>query len=240
MISNELLNDKNISLKAKGVYAFMYSKPDDFNFTIKSMSKLLLEGQRAIMMALQELKDNGWISYSKNTDGSGIYHLTDEPNIDFSNKEIPKHQNPNIENSNLTKQQSFNNKELTNNTNCNNTHDVKSDLFSNSEITVIPISIEILKYLNKVKPSKIPFEFSKTNLTHIEARIKEKFKEDDFKKVIDHKVLEWKDNPKMKKYIRPETLFGDKFNGYLVEAHETKSDGSGNFQFNPTSKAELL
>lgn len=121
-----------------------------------------------------------------------------------------------------------------------NKDNLKSDLFSDSEITVIPISVEILKYLNKVKPSKIPFEFSKINLTHIEARIKEKFKEDDFKKVIDHKVSEWKDDQKMKKYIRPSTLFGDKFNGYLVEAHETKSDGSGNFQFNPTSKAELL
>jgi uncharacterized phage protein (TIGR02220 family) len=132
-----------------------------------------------------------------------------------------------------------------NNTNSNNeitnkNHDVKSDLFSNSDISVIPISVDILKYLNKIKPSKIPFEFNKVNLSFIEARIKEKFKEDDFKKVIDHKVSEWKDNPKMKKYIRPATLFGDKFNGYLVEAHETKSDGSGNFQFNPTSKAELL
>jgi uncharacterized phage protein (TIGR02220 family) len=112
------------------------------------------------------------------------------------------------------------------------------DLFHSQ--TVPLLSKDVLKMLNENKPSKIPFEPTKANLSAIEARIKEKFKLDDFKKVIDHKVSEWRDDPKMKKYIRPATLFGDKFNGYLVEAHETKSDGSGNFQFNPTSKAELL
>lgn len=112
------------------------------------------------------------------------------------------------------------------------------DLFHSQ--TVPLLSKDVLKMLNENKPSKIPFEPTKANLSAIEARIKEKFKLDDFKKVIDHKVSEWRDDPKMKKYIRPETLFGSKFNGYLVEAHETKSDGSGNFQFNPTSKAELL
>lgn len=113
-----------------------------------------------------------------------------------------------------------------------------TDLFQHQ--TVPLLSKDVLKMLNEKKPSKIPFEPTKSNLSAIESRIKEKFKLEDFKKVIDHKVDEWKDDPKMKKYIRPETLFGSKFNGYLVQAHETKSDGSGNFQFNPTSKAELL
>lgn len=122
MISNALLNDKAISLKAKGVYAFMYSKPDDFNFTIKSMSKMLLEGQRAIMMALQELKDAGWVMYIKNPDGTGEYHLSDEPKLDFSNQAIdPNCCNPNLDNSSLLKQQCINNKELNNNTDVSNT-----------------------------------------------------------------------------------------------------------------------
>jgi uncharacterized phage protein (TIGR02220 family) len=121
----------------------------------------------------------------------------------------------------------------------NNKNDNKIfDLFESDPIPVL--SKDVLNLLNKRKPSKIPFEATKTNLSAIESRIKEKFKIEDFSKVIDHKIKEWKDDPKMKKYIRPETLFGSKFNGYLVEAHETKSDGSGNFEFKPTSKAELL
>ena len=80
-ISNDLLNDKNISLTAKGVYCFMYSKPDNFNFTIKSLSGLLKEGERAIMNALKELKTYGWIEYKKRSSGAGEYFLN--KNQDF-------------------------------------------------------------------------------------------------------------------------------------------------------------
>ena len=38
---------------------------------------------------------------------------------------------------------------------------------------------------------------------------------DDFKTVIDKKCAEWLGNPKMEQYLRPETLFGTKFESYL-------------------------
>ena len=38
---------------------------------------------------------------------------------------------------------------------------------------------------------------------------------DDMKSVIDKKVSEWKDSDKMRGYIRPSTLFGDKFEEYV-------------------------
>ena len=38
---------------------------------------------------------------------------------------------------------------------------------------------------------------------------------DDFKKVIDNKINDWKNNNDMQKYLRPETLFGNKFESYL-------------------------
>lgn len=81
-ISNDLLNDSSISLTAKGIYSFMFSKPDNWNFTIKSMSKQLKEGQRAIGNALKELKDNGWVIYTKYTNGTGRYDILIEPLLD--------------------------------------------------------------------------------------------------------------------------------------------------------------
>ena len=51
----------------------------------------------------------------------------------------------------------------------------------------------------------------------INARLKEGFNYDDFKKVINNKTCEWKDNAKMSRYLRPETLFGTKFESYLNE-----------------------
>ena len=41
---------------------------------------------------------------------------------------------------------------------------------------------------------------------------------DDFKQVIDIKSIQWINDSKMKSYLRPETLFGTKFEGYLNES----------------------
>ena len=50
----------------------------------------------------------------------------------------------------------------------------------------------------------------------IEKHIKEGYKKEDFISVIDKKYKEWKDTER-EKYVRPETLFGDKFDVYLKE-----------------------
>ena len=59
----------------------------------------------------------------------------------------------------------------------------------------------------------------------IKARLNEGFTEDDFKYVIKVKSEEWKQDEKMCKYLRPETLFGTKFEGYLNQnVKEEKED----------------
>lgn len=49
----------------------------------------------------------------------------------------------------------------------------------------------------------------------IKARLKEGFTVDEIKLVIDKKCTEWLNNPSMREYLRPATLFGNKFEGYL-------------------------
>ena len=50
---------------------------------------------------------------------------------------------------------------------------------------------------------------------HINARITDGYTLDDFKRVIVYKAQQWGNDAKMKEYLRPETLFGTKFEGYL-------------------------
>lgn len=104
-VPNALLNDARISLSAKGVYAFMRSKPANWNFTLRSMAKQLKEGETAISSALKDLKDYGWVLYIKHSDGRGEYILEwDEPKqenpvkADTPEIEHPKQENPNQEN----------------------------------------------------------------------------------------------------------------------------------------------
>lgn len=49
----------------------------------------------------------------------------------------------------------------------------------------------------------------------IKARLKEGFTVDEIKLVIDKKCADWLNNPAMVGYLRPETLFGNKFESYL-------------------------
>ena len=52
----------------------------------------------------------------------------------------------------------------------------------------------------------------------ISARFSEGFNREDFFTVIRFKISDWGTSSKMRGYIRPETLFGSKFEGYLNQA----------------------
>jgi len=76
--------------------------------------------------------------------------------------------------------------------------------------------VDIVSYLNSESSSKYKVSSSKTK-DLIKARWNDGFRLDDFKTVIDKKVASWSNNPDMVKFLRPETLFGNKFEGYLNE-----------------------
>ena len=80
---------------------------------------------------------------------------------------------------------------------------------------------DVIDYLNQ-QTGKHYKSTTKKNQTVIRARTDEGFTLDDFKQVINNKVTEWKGTD-MEKYLRPETLFGTKFEGYLNQ--ETQPSG---------------
>ena len=79
----------------------------------------------------------------------------------------------------------------------------------------------IVEHLNAVAGVHFKPDTPKT-VSLIRARLKEGFTVDDFKTVIDKKAAHWARDGDMQRYLRPETLFGTKFEGYLNE-HERLS-----------------
>lgn len=71
----------------------------------------------------------------------------------------------------------------------------------------------IINYLNEKTDSNYR-STTRTTKSKIQARLNEGFTIDDFKKVIDKKYEEWVDTD-FEKFLRPETLFGTKFESYL-------------------------
>ncbi|ARK28760.1 phage replisome organizer N-terminal domain-containing protein [Halalkalibacter krulwichiae] len=92
--------------------------------------------------------------------------------------------------------------------------DIEEDLDKNKkENKDIPF-VEIVNYLNDTASKNYRYSTKKTK-DLIKARWNEGFTLNDFKRVIDIKCKEWLNNPEMNNYLRPETLFGTKFEGYL-------------------------
>jgi len=77
----------------------------------------------------------------------------------------------------------------------------------------------IVDFLNEKAGTHYKHSTEKTKKL-IRARMNEGFTLDDFKTVIEYKVKEWR-GTKFEPYIRPETLFGTKFEGYLNNASKT-------------------
>ena len=81
--------------------------------------------------------------------------------------------------------------------------------------TDIEIIKEVIDYLNEQLGSSYRYTTRKTQ-DLIKARLNEGFELNDFKTVIFKKVKEWKGS-EWEKYLRPETLFSNKFESYLQQ-----------------------
>jgi uncharacterized phage protein (TIGR02220 family) len=87
----------------------------------------------------------------------------------------------------------------------------------------------IVEYLNEKAGTRYKYT-SKATQDKIKARCNEGFTIDDFKTVIDKKCIEWLETD-MQKFLRPETLFGTKFESYLNQKGSVKNEfGSNNKQ----------
>lgn len=93
---------------------------------------------------------------------------------------------------------------------------------SNNKKEKIPYD-EIIGYLNTMACTRYKSTTPKTRAL-IKARWEEGFKEIDFVTVIKKKCDSWLGTD-MEKYLRPETLFGTKFEGYLNERDDFKKGG---------------
>ena len=200
VVDNGYLRDTRLTLKAKGIMTTLLSLPDDWVFTEPWLVSQSNDGITAVRSALSELESFGYLIRTRERDengrmGDSIYDIYEDPNS----------QNPNLENLNLE------NRTLLNTNYIDNSN--KELLSTNNTNTVVR---EVIAYLNE-KAGKNFKASSKHSASLIKARLSEGFSVEDFKRVIDNKVADWKPRKDMEIYLRPETLFGTKFEGYLNE-----------------------
>lgn len=246
---NEILNNDKLSLKAKGLWVYLNSKPNGWNYSVNGTVKQNKDGYDSVSSGMKELENEGYLVRKPNKGNNGEFN-----GYDYYLYSIPV--NHKTINGNTVKGKPMNG-EPHNHSNTNKSKsiiskkDLRNDLFSNkSDVSFLPN--EIIKYLNgKIKeknPNSRGFGLLESHLKHIKTRLKTKgvkYNLEDFKKVIDYKIYKWYDDPKAKEWLRPKTLFGDNFDTYLNEALNYKIEkdedyGQNNFIHRKTTYKDIL
>ena len=109
-IPNDLLNSIHISFKAKGMYAYIQSKPDNWEFSAERISKQVKEGLPSVISALKELENFGYLARNRYQNNKGFWV------VDYLLYEIPIEENlitgkPNEENPIIGKTSDISNKD---------------------------------------------------------------------------------------------------------------------------------
>lgn len=206
VMSNYHLKDKRLTLKAKGLLSLMLSLPDDWDYSIKGLVSICQEKETAIETALKELKENGYLKVEKITPDKTESGRIEYEYIIFESPE------QGVEKQGVEIQGVENRPQL----------NTKEPSIKESNKEIYNIYIQVLEYLNhKTGRHYKPTEKAKKL---IGARIKEGATLEDFKIVIDKKCADWLQDEKMARYLRPETLFGTKFDGYLNEPEKVQNN----------------
>lgn len=241
IIPNEILQRPDISARAKGLFCYLQSLPNDWIFYKKEIVKHFTEGKDALNGAFEELEKNGYLvpMSSQSRRKSGKFAGNEYVLYQYPNNELPKREirhgecgftdagNPQLLNTNS-------NKEL-NGQNPLTPKGETGQLFESSgqeqdqlkkegaraEIDVDQV-VQFLAICKRREGFTVPnLKVTAARRKQIQARAKEGFTIEDFRAAISHRVKLWAHDKKMKQYLTPETLFrASNFAKYVEAAQE--------------------
>ena len=141
VISNKVYDKNQLSWQAMGLLGYLLTKPDNWQVMVAELVNVTKgtkkpTGQCGVYNIINELKEKGFISVRKNSDGSTDYTVYDEP-IQQSNQANPNQANPNQAETTLVNTEY---KQLLNNTNTplppngeNGKDDLNADAFVSAD-----------------------------------------------------------------------------------------------------------
>ena len=117
-VDNTVLNDTNLSWKAKGLFVYLWSQADEWDFYETEVVKHSTDKIASLKSGLKELEQQGYLKRQRKRDNKGHFKenewiLSDNPMLENPMLDNPMLENPMLENSTLTNTHN-------NNTNNNN------------------------------------------------------------------------------------------------------------------------
>lgn len=132
VIDNTFLRDKTLSLKAKGLFAYLLSLPEDWKIHVSEIVNHSSDGKCATRAAIKELIEHGYLVLERKKDGKGrysesVYYIIEQPEAENS-EDYPHTENRDSDNKTLLNTNIQNTKE-TNKENKEN-KDIKTDVLT--------------------------------------------------------------------------------------------------------------
>jgi len=231
--NNQLVRDDDLTWKARGIFNYLWSQANEWQFYVKEIASHSKDGEKALQSGLQELEEHGYLKrvnrHSKNGSFDGLDWILDDTgrlnrqaqnsvNGKMSANPPKNRQNAPDAKGAQRETRPAQNLPLSNNNSKNYQYKEISNKRNNGSADAEPESIhkDVIDYLNDKIGARYKAS-SAINKRLIDARVKEGYNLDDFRRVIDNKVASWAQDQKMSKYLRPQTLFGTKFESYLNE-----------------------
>ena len=114
-VPKNLLDDDSMSWKAKGILAYLLSKPESWKLRVNDIAQRSTDGESSVRTALKELQATGYAKLErvKGDDGKiaeWVWHVSDKPAFlpkkpdgGFPDVEKPEVEKPHVENRRLSK-----------------------------------------------------------------------------------------------------------------------------------------
>ncbi|TAV00333.1 helix-turn-helix domain-containing protein [Rhizobium ruizarguesonis] len=83
MVPNALIRSSDLSLKAKGLYCLLFSKPDNWIYMEEALVNESADGRESYRSGIKELVESGWLTKVQVRDDKGVFshidwHLSDD------------------------------------------------------------------------------------------------------------------------------------------------------------------
>lgn len=186
VLDKGFLNNRSLSWKAKGLLAYLLSKPDDWQIYMEALKDESKDGKDGTRTALNELIGLGYITRDQKRQ-RGL----------FTGMEYIVHETPNLQPEVVEPH-------------TGKPHTENPSLLSN-EYTII--YRELVEFFTKTTGKVMRTQKSDTKLRTsdkyklVKARLDEGYTIDDLKKIIEHQNKLWSGDRHMRQYIRFQTLF---------------------------------
>lgn len=231
---NTLVRDDTLHWGPRGLFNYMWSQADGWQFYVKELVKHSPGGETELRNYLNELEEHGYLKRTPRHDNEGKFggmdwilsdvgglnrHVGNPDDGETSQNPGKVRRTPScgetVERSNRrTVNRTLSNINIKNYQNKEITNKRKEKSSAKAE----PAISEIIDYLNK----KAGTNYNPTTKAYqelIKARLAEGYTVEDFKTVINNQAFSWQNTPAWK-YMRPSTLFKDKYFDEYLHAND--------------------